>query len=127
VVSPMQALVSQVAGPGDQSPQEMAAYLDAHVPASAVVESWEPELGFLSDRRIHYPPSGWLDRAVRAKWLGATNLMQGYDPIAEAHPAYLVVGPFGRYSGIYAPLLARLHEQPIISIGDYDLYKIPQS
>lgn len=108
----------------DTSPQETAAYLDRTVPADAVIETWEPELGFLSNRDFHYPPPGWLDRAVRAKWLAETNLVRGYDPIALAHPSYLVVGPFGRYTGLYAALLATGHPRLIASFGQYDVYRL---
>jgi hypothetical protein len=107
----------------DHSPQLAAAYLDQNVPTSDVVEAWEPELGLLTDHRYHYPPLGWLDRAVRAQWLGSAP-GPAYDPIAEASPSYLVVGPFAKYTGIYAPTLARLSARPIASFGEYDIYRL---
>jgi 4-amino-4-deoxy-L-arabinose transferase-like glycosyltransferase len=113
-----------IATANGRGPQQMAAYLDANVPRSDVIETWEPELGFLSDDTFHYPPDGWLDRAVRAKWLGADNLRGGYDPIGIANPKYLIVGPFAKYTGIYNPVLARLEPRLVVSEGDYDLYQV---
>jgi hypothetical protein len=120
----LQSVASTVAAPPDRGPQLMAAYIDSHVPRSDVIETWEPELGFLSNHSFHYPPSGWLDRAVRAKWLGATDLLNGYDPGVEAKPAFLVVGPFGKFTGMYQQILANLHTPPVVSVGDYDLYRL---
>ena len=107
----------------DQSPQHASAYLDVNVPRSEVIETWEPELGLLTDHRYHYPPLGWLDRAIRARWLGSAP-GPGYDPTAEAAPTYLVVGPFAKYTGIYAPTLAKVSAGPIASFGEYDVYRM---
>jgi hypothetical protein len=116
-----------VLAPPNSAPEDLAAYVNAHVPTTAVIETWEPELGFLTDHHYHYPPPNWLDRAVRARWLQGGALVSGYDPLAEAHPTYLVVGPFGKYTGIYERTLARLRqtEAPIASFGEYDLYRVP--
>jgi hypothetical protein len=107
----------------DQSPQLASAYLEANVPRSEVIETWEPELGLLTDHHYHYPPLGWLDRAVRARWLGSAPEPR-YDPAAEAAPTYLVVGPFAKYTGIYAPTLAKISTGPIASFGQYDVYRM---
>jgi hypothetical protein len=120
---PLQDELRTVAAASDRSPQTVAAYLTAQVPQAAVIETWEPELGFLTDHRYHYPPLGWLDRAVRARWLGSGAALTGYDPDAEARPAYLVVGPFARYTGIYAPLIASTSPRLIVTIGEYDVYQ----
>jgi hypothetical protein len=39
----------------DDSAQHMAAYLNAHVPTDSVVETWEPELGVLTDPPLPLP------------------------------------------------------------------------
>ena len=116
--------VQTVASAADRSPQLVAAYLNANVPPSAIIETWEPELGFLTDHQYHYPPSGWLDRSVRAKWLGSDQPLTGYDPVRESHPSYFVVGRFGKYTGIYAQTLARPDIRPVGSFGDYDVYRV---
>lgn len=107
----------------DESPQQLAAYLTATLPAATVIETWEPEIGFLADHAFHYPPSGWLDRAVRAKWLGGSAELD-YDPLRESDASYLLVGRFGKYSGIYAPFLEKARPELIRSVGEYDLYRV---
>lgn len=123
VLAPLLVEMRTIASANKRDPQQMAAYLTAQVPPGTVIETWEPELGFLSEHRYHYPPSGWLDRAVRAKWLHGGAGLSGYDPAAIAHPAYLVIGPFGKFSGLYEPLLEQGQVRLMISIGDYDLYQ----
>jgi len=117
------AQARDIAGAADTSAQELAGYLDASVPRTVVIETWEPELGFLSDHAFHYPASGWLDRAVRAQWLARDGLPD-YDPRVGSSPSYLVVGKFGKYTGIYRPFLERERPDLLVSIGDYDLYRL---
>jgi hypothetical protein len=38
--------------------------------------------------------------------------------------AYLVVGPFGKYTGIYAQTLAKLNQAPMATLGQYELYRV---
>jgi 4-amino-4-deoxy-L-arabinose transferase-like glycosyltransferase len=104
----------------DDSAQRMAAYLDTNVPRNAIVETWEPELGLLTDHRYHYPPIALLDTAVRHQWLGGPALV--YDGLRDA-PAYVVVGGFGDYTGVYAPeALARDYVEQQ-QFGSYVLFK----
>jgi 4-amino-4-deoxy-L-arabinose transferase-like glycosyltransferase len=104
----------------DDTAQRMAAYLDANVSRDAIVETWEPELGVLTDHRYHYPPIALLDTAVRHQWLGGPALV--YDGLRDA-PAYVVVGAFGGYTGVYAPdILARDYVEQQ-RIGSYTLFK----
>jgi hypothetical protein len=124
LASPLIGQAQKVFAAADRSPQLVAAYLDANVPRSAVIETWEPELGFLSEHAYHYPPTGWLDRAVRAQWLGAPITQMTYDPIRESNAEYLVIGRFGKYTGIYQPLVASLGGGTVTSIGGYDIYRI---
>lgn len=104
------------------APQRMAAYLDRAVPTAAVIETWEPELGFLTDHRYHYPQPSLLDRAVRHQWLGGPAL-DDYDPIAGGAD-YLIIGPFARYTGVYdeSAIAARYHT--VATVGDYTLFQL---
>ena len=125
VVSPLADEAKSIFGAPDRSPQQVAAFLNASVPTSAVIETWEPELGFLTDHAYHYPPSGFLDRAVRAQWgLPAPAGSAQYDPVADVHPDYLVVGKFGKYTGIYSALIKELDSQPVATFGQYDVYQL---
>lgn len=119
IVAPL-ALTWRVVLTPDDSAQRMAAYLDAHVPAATVVETWEQELGVLTDHRYHYPPIQLLDTAVRGTWLGAARL--SYDGLAD-RPAYVVVGPFGGWVGVYPAATLERNYAPEHSAGPYTLYR----
>ncbi len=102
----------------DDSPQRFAAYLNANVPQDVIVETWEPELGFLTNHRYHFPPIKLLDTAVRQTWLDGAPLT--YDPFNQ-NPAYIIIGPFGEYTRIYTP---DERYQLETQIGPYRLYRI---
>lgn len=108
----------------DDSAQKMAAYLNQNVDKQSVVETWESEMGFLTDHSYHYPPPELLDKAVRLKWLGGTgpSLPEIYQP-EKLQPGYLIVGQFGRWNGLYSPDLLAARYQLVISYGEYSLYK----
>jgi hypothetical protein len=99
IVIPLSRSTQDILRP-DDSAQRFAEYLNAHVPHDSIVETWEPELGLLTDHRYHYPPIKLLDTAVRREWLGGPPPV--YDGL-QAVPPYVVVGPFGGYTEIYPP------------------------
>ncbi|MEI7645814.1 MAG: glycosyltransferase family 39 protein [Chloroflexales bacterium] len=103
----------------DDSAQRMAAYLDAHVPTTSVVETWEPELGVLTDHRYHYPPISLLDTAVRQTWLSGPALR--YDGLSD-RPQFVVVGSFGAWVGIYSGNTLERDYSPLYSAGNYTIY-----
>jgi hypothetical protein len=119
IVAPL-ALTARVVLSPSNSAQQLAAHLDAHVPLATVVETWEPELGVLTDHAYHYPPTALLDTAVRQTWLGGPPLQ--YDGLA-AEPAYVVVGPFGRWVGIYAEATLARDYVVAHTAGAYTLYR----
>ncbi|MBC8075641.1 MAG: glycosyl transferase, partial [Chloroflexales bacterium] len=104
----------------DRSAQQMAEYLDAHVPAAALVETWEPELGLLTDHRYHYPPIGLLDAAVRHTWLAGPPLI--YNGLAD-RPPYVVVGSFGSWTGIYPVVALDRDYLETYRVGAYTLFR----
>jgi hypothetical protein len=106
----------------DDAPQRMAAYLDQSLPPSTIIETWEPELGFLTDHNYHYPPPSFLDVAVRHQWLGGPALT-GYDPRAYG-ATYLIIGPFARYTGLYDDASLAGRAERVAVIGDYTLYRL---
>lgn len=104
----------------DDSAHRFAAYLDQHVPQETIVETWEPELGVLTDHRYHYPPIELLDTAVRHQWLSGPPL--AYDGLQDA-PAYVVVGSFGRYTGIYDTVILEQEYIEEHTVGSYVLFR----
>jgi 4-amino-4-deoxy-L-arabinose transferase-like glycosyltransferase len=116
---PLLQTVREIARP-DRSVLRFAAYLERAVPRAALIETWEPELGGLTDHRYHYPPQSLLDVAVRHQWQGAPPAR--YD-LEQLRAPYLVIGPFGAWTGVYAGEQVRDRYQPIHQEGPYRLYR----
>ncbi|MCS6840223.1 MAG: glycosyltransferase family 39 protein [Roseiflexus sp.] len=113
------ALTARVVFTPDDSAQQFAAYLNANVPETAIIATWEPELGVLTDHRYLYPPQAMLDRAVRQKWLEGDPVR--YDWYAT-RPEYLVVGSFGGYTGVFETPELERHYIRVAQIGTYTLF-----
>jgi hypothetical protein len=94
------SLTARVVFTPQDSAQRMAAFLDAFVPYDVIVETWEPEMGVLTDHNYHYVPTELLDGVVRREWLGGPPVQ--YDGL-DAKPPYVLQGPFGNYTQIYDP------------------------
>ncbi len=97
ILAPLALTARTALSPSDAA-QRMAAYLDRNVPLDAIIETWEPELGVLTDHNYHYVPTELLDPAVRHQWLGGPPVR--YDGL-DARPPYVLIGPFGDYTAIY--------------------------
>jgi 4-amino-4-deoxy-L-arabinose transferase-like glycosyltransferase len=107
--------------PNDQA-RIMAAYLDAHVAKETLIETWEPEMGFFTSHRYHYPPAKLLMTAVSASATGKSPSTI-YDFRAGGLPDYVLEGPFARLVGLYpADRLAGAYQRLASSDG-YTLYE----
>ncbi len=123
IVAPGARLVVRIAtAPADDSAQ-MARVMDANVSPAALVETWEPQMGFLTDHSYHYPPQLLLNRTVRQKWMGETPVSELYD-FREFAPDYVLVGEFGRWVDVYPQeRLQAAGYELIESLGQYELYR----
>lgn len=123
IVAPGARLTVRIAtAPPDDSAQ-MAQVMNATVPRDALVETWEPQMGFLTDHRYHYPPQLLLNRTVRQKWLGETGVANLYD-FAGLNPEYVLVGEFSRWVGVYpVERLQAAGYELVESLGQYELYQ----
>jgi hypothetical protein len=119
VLLPLSLSVRGVLSP-DDSAQLMAAYLNERIATDTVIETWEPELGVLTDHRYHYPPIELLDVAVRHTWLNGPPLV--YNGLQD-NPEYVIVGPFGSYVAIYANDTLTNAYAVEHSAGPYTLYR----
>lgn len=103
----------------DRSVLRFAAYLDRTIAPDTTIETWEPELGGLTDHRYHYPAQALLDVAVRHTWRGGpparADLSQG--------APYLAIGPFGAWTGVYPADQVQRWYRPIYRAGPYLLYR----
>jgi hypothetical protein len=123
IVAPGARLAVRIAtAPADDSAQ-MAQVMDATVPRAALVETWEPPMGFLTEHRYHYPPQLLLNRTVRQKWLGETTVAELYD-FTELNPEYVLVGEFSRWVEVYPPERLRAAGYELVeTLGQYELYQ----
>lgn len=99
---------------------EMAAYITEQIPPDAVIESWEWEIDALTTH-WEYSHPGYQPNfgAIRQLFHRGTAFDLDYDGL-RADPDYLLIGPFGTWTGIYDDI--RTQFQPLVAIGNYALY-----
>lgn len=119
IVLPLALTTRVVLNPKDAA-QRMAAFMNQSVPPDVIVETWEPELGVLTDHTYHYVPTELLDGAVRRQWLGGPPI--SYAGLA-AKPPYVLQGPFGSYTQIYDPAILDRDYTVIYSAEPYVLFQ----
>jgi len=123
IVAPPLAISAQsVITPPENAPAEMAEYLSREISTIPVIETWEPELGFLTSHNYHYPPTGTLNAAVRYIWSGGPAPRLQSPPLEVEHPPYVVVGSFARWVDLYPADVLERDYRRLTSIGGYDLY-----
>ncbi len=99
-----------------------ADYVNSNIPADSIIETWEQELGVLSNNRFHYPPQIILAKSVAAQWFGEAPASDSYDFRDDSDAAYVIIGPFAKYTNIYPD--DRLTDYQLIeTIGAYDIYE----
>jgi hypothetical protein len=117
---------SRVAGnvflPPFNAPLAMADYLNQHVPFGTRVETWEPELSFLTDHTYSSPPAGVLPKAVSHVWQGGPSPAQFYDFEAN-QPDYVAAGAFADWVGVYSSEILAAGYDLETTIGAYRLYR----
>jgi 4-amino-4-deoxy-L-arabinose transferase-like glycosyltransferase len=116
-------MVKQIIQSPDCGLQELVGYLNIHIPADAVIESWEWEADFLTDHTYHHPSYKVTNLVTESIWYGASSSPLMYDPMTF-RPAYLIVGSFARWTGIYSEDLVEQRFTLIKSFGEYDLYEV---
>lgn len=120
---PLAATAWRIANAPPDHAGALTAWMNAHVSLDAIVETWEPELGTLSDHRYHYPPSALLIDAV------AFKAGRGPAPIATyafrdvVTADYVVSGAFGRWVGLYRERDLRADFEPVHSQGAYVVWR----
>ncbi|MBI1295443.1 hypothetical protein GC175_10865 [bacterium] len=109
--------------PGENTPMVMAEFMDEQVPLDALVETWEPEMGFLTDHKYHYPPAGLLNTAVGYIWLDGPPPADSYDFVQKELPDYVLVGEFARWVELYPPDTLAESYTLVTQVGAYELYE----
>ncbi len=121
ILIPVAQTGRQIVAPPFNAPRAMAEYLDTNVERGALIETWEPEIGFLTDHNFHYPPQIRLNTAVRHIWQGGPSPAQGYDFVRAERPEYVLVGAFARWVGMYPEDVLADYELAA-SVGAYELF-----
>ncbi|NLE45692.1 MAG: glycosyl transferase [Chloroflexi bacterium] len=122
ILLPLGQTVRDIVAPPFNAPAAMAAYLDENVPRDALIETWEPEMGFLTDHNYHFPPPLLLNTAVGYVWLGGSPPSQEYDFVEAHHPDWVLVGEFSRWVDVYPRDTLQTDYRLVTSIGAYELY-----
>jgi uncharacterized membrane protein SpoIIM required for sporulation len=121
-VIPLSETLWETISPGFNAPDAMASYLNEHVPHEALIETWEPEMGFLTDHNYHFPPALLLLDAVNQVNVGGPPVAQIYSFVQTEHPDYVLAGEFSRWVEIYPLDFLAAHYELVTTIGGYELY-----
>lgn len=112
--------------PDFNAPRAMATYLDEHISKTALIETWEPEMGFLTDHNYHFPPAELLDKAVGYIWRNGSPPAVDYNLATGELPDYVLVGGFSRWVNLYPTELLSSRYEIVTQIDEYELFMIRQ-
>lgn len=116
-------VAKNLVAPADRSLSSLRTWLDREVPPGAVVETWEFEVAVMpSPHHYSFPPVRLVDRMITSVFFGGAGAPD-YDPSGSGS-AYLVVGRFAKWTGLYSGVLRR-GGTPVATFGDYDVYRMP--
>jgi hypothetical protein len=112
-----------------QNPALAAEYLKQNLDPEAVIETWERELGILTDLTYHYPDQSWLANTHALLYRGGSSDYQlGEQYFSHNRPDYLVIGWFARSFPIYDMDYVADHSRLVMSVGEgdygYDIYQL---
>jgi 4-amino-4-deoxy-L-arabinose transferase-like glycosyltransferase len=102
--------------------QDFAALVERMAPKQAIIESWEWELDFLTDRTFHHPPLSVDATAILPSEPGEIRDFD-YDWQAIGS-TYLIYGPHAKNYGLYKEDLAAGCCESVAALGEYELYRV---
>lgn len=124
IVLPLGQTAKEIVSPAFNAPAAMAEYMNQNVPKDKIVETWEPEMSFLTDHNYHFPPSGLLNNAVGFIWLGKPSPAALYHYVQDNHPPYVLVGGFSTWVQLYPAEVLASNYHLVKAIGGYELYQL---
>jgi hypothetical protein len=122
ILRPLQGRLGEIISRQDRTPQQMAAYIIGHLPQGAQIETYEPEVCFLSGYSCHMPPSEVMDASIRYVWYGDQPPSEYYH-LQDLNAPYLLIGDFGRLVHAYDPDVVQRNYELETTIGSYELYR----
>jgi 4-amino-4-deoxy-L-arabinose transferase-like glycosyltransferase len=126
VALPLGKTLWQIATSSPNASMSMAAYLDENVPLEALIETWEPEMGFLTNHNYHFPPASLLSKAVSYVFLEGPPPTQYYKFVQTEFPEYVLVGNFAKSVELYPTELLAERYKLVTIFGGYELYALKQ-
>ncbi len=123
ILIPLSKTIVEIARPRPNDAESMARYINETIPMSSIIETWDPEMGFLTDHNFHYPPNELLAIAVNQVNYGGEPVQSHYDFLQTAQPEYLLLGEFSKWTDIYPFEYVQEHYTLLQTFGDYDLYQ----
>ena len=118
-----------VSPPQFETPNRVADLLNEKIDRSAVIETWERELGVLTDHRYHFPDQSLLAQTDSFIYHGGDrNYALGAKYFDQVRPAYVIEGWYARFNQIYDIDYLQKHGNLVATVGDgvwrYDIYKL---
>ena len=110
-------------------PHQVADYLEQNVSTNAIIETWERELGILTDLTYHYPDQALLGDTYGAIYRDRPRLyVLGENYFQESESSYLVIGWFARSNNLYDMEYVDSHARLVTTFGSgdwrYDVYEL---
>lgn len=123
LLRPLQARFTEIVSSNDDAPWQIAAYIQEHLPEDMEIETYEPEVCFLSGHSCHLPPGWVMNASIAYAWYGAPPPSDYYD-FRERGAPYLLIGDFGRWVHLYDPETVARDYELEASFGGYELYRL---
>ena len=121
-VATITMVLSYYLAPPEQALEKVMLFVETRTPPNAIIETYESEIHFLTDRRYHYPPDQVHVDAIRRTLPSVDHFPIDYDPLA-GDPDYLIVGPQARGWNLYGPVL---QTGAFRLLHDYSRYQVYQ-
>ncbi len=110
----------------DTSAFQFADHLESTVLPGEVIESWEWQIDALAPSLVfHHPTNDWVDKKTAEIHFG-TPITDSYN-LLEYKPAYLIDGPFSKFTKMYSSEILGGCCVKVFSAGDYTLYQVMSS
>jgi hypothetical protein len=124
ILLPLGQTARDILRPQFDAPAAMAAYINQNVPKDALIETWEPEMGFLTDNNYHFPPQMLLNTAIQFISSGGQPPSKFYNFVQTHKPEYVLVGQFASWVHLYPDDFLASQYTLDKSIGAYSLYRL---
>lgn len=117
--------IRRIVAQPDTTLQKFAEYLLKNINANAVIESWEWQIDPLANLTFHHPTNDWVDRMTHAITFG--KIPQESYKYWEYQPEFLIIGPFGKDTGLYTESIENGCCNLIYSMDPYFLFQVNYS